>query len=106
MAVDYSGDWASVDGVVSVTLTPGGGSAISNVKAKRGTLSYREIMAGGAVGVSLASVAWIVWPSTAGDVIPREGDVITASGVQYKIQFTSELADGSQVRCVCNKFAT
>lgn len=106
LSVDYDADHAFVDGVETVTFAPiDGGDAVATAKALRGELSFREVIAGGPMGIESNDIVFTLWDSTLGGNDATGGSTITdtASVVWTILSAKKREPAGDQWRCVCRK---
>jgi len=95
-AVDYSGAYAHIDGVVDASYTAPGGSAES-IHVRRATLT-RGDLSGGTFGVSPRDVVFVAW-AIAGDATPNGR--LTVAGSTYRVIQSSRRGDSAQQRIIC-----
>ena len=85
---DTASDMAWVDGAERVTYSPRNPTATdtTNVLAKRGALSYRDMQMLSSIGLQPTDLVWRVLKSDLGSHVPRAGDFITdAAAVAFEV---------------------
>lgn len=102
--VDYSANYAHVDGVEDATLTPLTGSAVNNVKVRRGTLAINDIQ-GSTIGLRPGDVPFVVWLGTLQGAALTAEATLTVGSVSYKILSVATRGDTAQARIVCRQHA-
>ncbi len=102
--VDYSGDHAFVDGVVSATYTDPSGNVDNQVKVRLGSLGMTELQAGAVFGVSMGDVPFTVWNETIinGELLPGGRLLVAGTGFQV-LSIGAVIPDGSQTRIITRK---
>lgn len=102
----YEGDWAHIDGIESVSVTPKNrsGSVMSGIRALRGDLDKREAAAIGPGLLELDYQVFTLWAATITGGEVRRGDELTDSDDdEWLIHSISEQAVGTQLRCVVSR---
>ncbi len=109
---DIAADYAHIEGVEDVTITPQNPAAASipNVKALRRELSRGAQYLGGAAGIEPTDVPWHLWKYGAGGAVNltevKPGDKITdSSGVSWRIISQTFSPRTSRYRCICRQDA-
>ena len=101
---DISGDWAHTPGVVDLTHTGDGATVKANIDPQGP--SWKEVNAGGPVGIEATDVVWLLWAATVTQT-PVQSDTLTESGgdVWTVLAFLPIREVGQVVkwRCVCRK---
>ncbi len=109
-ASNIAGDWQHMGDVIEdMTHTDATDDvARENVKTHQEELSFREISAGGIIGLEPTDIVWIVWAETLA-VVPAQGDTLTdsANDVWSILSLTAKTIGATVIkyRCICRKQA-
>jgi len=101
--VDYSGDWAHVDGVVDATYVDVAANTDTGVKVRMGNLTTGDVQ-GAVFAIAPGDVPFTVWIATLSTATIEINGQLTVAGVSYTVVgILATVPDGSQTRIVCRR---
>jgi hypothetical protein len=103
-SVDYSGDWAYVDGIESMTLTPKPSGTARSIHGCRMTVSNPAGAGGGDYQPEPTSTVFYVWAAGLSGSVPKVGDELTdGAAVVWVVRDVTRQSDVSQWGLTCSR---
>lgn len=101
--VDYSADYAFVDGVEDATYVDLDANTDTGVKVRKGNLTTGDVQ-GAIFAIAPGDVPFTVWNATLTAATLQINGRLTVAGTSYTVvEIMATIPDGSQTRILCRK---